>query len=121
MAWPTKVSGKSYNSNTGFAAFCGGYNKKVLSSKIFCRRCRICENAKRNNNLPKEHDCVQNYPTDGSSKAMEPLAILHIASKAPKEKKFIAHWITSNDDSVMCAHLKHKVSNNRSDKGKLPP
>ena len=118
MDWPTKGSGKSYNSNTGSGAFCGGYTKKVLSLKIFCRRCRVCENAKRREDLSKEHDCVQNYPSDGSSKSMEPLTILHIATEAPK-KKFVLHWITSDDDSVMCAHLKHKVSNLKSDKGKL--
>ena len=35
MGWPIKGSGKSYNSNTGFGSFRGGYTKKVLSSKIF--------------------------------------------------------------------------------------
>ena len=118
MGWPTKGSGKSYNSNTGFRSLCGAYTQKVMMSKIFCRRCRVCENAKQKHTPPNKHDCVQNYPTNGSSKSMEPLAILEIASKSPTQG-FITHWIVSDDDTVMRAHLKHKKSFNKKDKGKL--
>ena len=42
MAWPTKGSGKSYNSHTGFGNMVGGYSNKILFSKILCRLCRRC-------------------------------------------------------------------------------
>ena len=34
MGWPTKGSGKAYNSNTGFGSFVGGYSKKVCCSHL---------------------------------------------------------------------------------------
>ena len=120
MGWPTKGSGKSYNSNTGFGSYCGAYTKKVMMSKIFCRRCRVCEVAKQKHTPPNKHDCVQNYPTAGSSKSMEPKAILDIAIESPTTRGFITDWIVSDDDTVMRAHLRHKKSPNKSDKGKLP-
>ena len=119
MGWPTKGSGKSYNSNTGFANFLGVYTKGVLSSQIYCRRCRVCENAKKKHTPPNKHDCVQNWATDLSSKSMEPAAILKIVTEAPS-RGYIVHWIVSDDDSVMRAHLKHKTSTSKTDKGKLP-
>ena len=30
MGWPTKGSGKSYNSHTGFGSFIGAYSQKKL-------------------------------------------------------------------------------------------
>ena len=106
MGWPTKGSGKSYNSNTGFGAFCGGYTKGVIISRVLCRRCRVCEIAKRKHTPPKMHDCIQNYSSEASSKGMEPLAILEMAVEAPT-RGFVMDWMVSDDDSVMCAHLKH--------------
>ena len=47
MGWPTKGSGKSYNFHTGFASMIGGCSDKALYSMIFCRLCRICDEAKR--------------------------------------------------------------------------
>ena len=76
MGWPTKGSGRNYNSHTGFGSFLGAYTQKVLLSKIYCRRCRVCEIAKRKFTPPNKHVCVQNYPSDASSKSMEPAAIL---------------------------------------------
>lgn len=66
MGWPTKGSGKSYNSNTGFGHFVGAYTKKALMSKVYCCRCRVCENARLKMTPPKQHDCVQNWPTNQS-------------------------------------------------------
>ena len=120
MGWPTKGCGLNFNSNTGFAAYCGGYTKKVLMSRILCRMCRICEIAKRRNTPPNKHDCIQNYPTNGPSKSMEACAILDMVTKSPTEAGFVMHWIVSDDDSVMRAHCKYRRSTNKKDKGKLP-
>ena len=120
MGWPTKGSGHSYNSNAGFGAFVGACAKKVLMSHAYCKRCKVCENAKLKNTPPNKHDCVQNYDTDLSSKAMEPAAILFMATEAPSQRQFVMHWIISDDDSVMRAHLKHPKPHLQKDKGKLP-
>ena len=119
MGWPTKGSGKSYNSNTGFGAFCGGYTNGVIISRVLCRRCRVCEIAKRKHTPPQMHDCIQNYSSEASSKGMEPLAILEMAVEAPT-RGFVMDWIVSDDDSVMRAHLKHNKGGGTKDKGKLP-
>ena len=100
----------------------GAYTHKGLMSKLFCRRCRFCENAKRKNVAVKPHKCVQNYPTDQSSKSMEAAAILDMAIHSAAQMKFVVSTIVSDDDSTMRAHLRHKVDpNNDKDKGKLPP
>jgi len=66
MGWPTKGTSRNYNSHTGFGCFVGAYTHKILMSRIFCRWCRICEIAKTTNTPPRQHDCIQNWPTDPS-------------------------------------------------------
>ena len=119
MGWPTKGSGRNYNSHTGFGCFVGAHTQKVLMSKIYCRRCRVCELAKRKFTPSKQHLCVQNYPSDGSSKGMEPAAILDMATTCVILRQFVMFWIIADDDSVMRAHLCHPT-NAPKDKGKLP-
>ena len=121
MGWPTKGTGKNYNSHTGFGHFMGAYTQKVLMSKIFCRRCRFCLSVQRKDVQVKAHNCVQNYPTDESSKGMEAAAILDMSINCITERKFVMRTIVSDDDSVMRAHVRHKISDAKSDKGKLPP
>ena len=53
MGWPTKGTGSNYNSHTGFGNLLGAYTKKVMLSHIYCRRCRVCETAKRKKKNPK--------------------------------------------------------------------
>ena len=119
MAWPTKGSGRSYNSHTGFGQCVGVYSKKVLDSKIYCRVCRGCDVANRLNKKTKQnHECVKNW--EGSSKSMEPAAIVDMVTNAPK-KGYIIGSIVSDDDSTMKAQLRHKQEpQNPKDKGKLP-
>ena len=121
MGWPTKGTGKNYNSHTGFGSLLGGYTKKVMMSKIYCRKCRYCDSASRRNVEAKAHDCVKNYPSDKSSKSMEAAAILQMVSESVVSRKFVVKSITSDDDSVMRAHLRHNRNPDDSkDKGKLP-
>ena len=81
MAWPTKGSGKSYNSHTGFGQCVGVYTKKVVDSQIYCRLCRVCDVAERTGQEKRKHICIKNW--EGSSKSMEPSAILAMVSRAP--------------------------------------
>ena len=107
MGWPTKGSGKNFNSNTGFAAYCGAYTHKVMMSHIYCRRCRVCSNAKAKNSPPNKHDCVQNYATELPSKSMESAAILHMITESPGKRGIVMDWIVADDDCVMRAHLRY--------------
>ena len=61
MGWPTKGTGKKYNSHTGFGAYLEEYNNKVLMSHILCRICRICKVAKKKQTPVQRHGCVQNW------------------------------------------------------------
>ena len=50
---------------------------------------------------------------------MEAAAILHMAINSVSERKFVMRWIVADDDSVMCAYLRHPKDTPK-DKGKLP-
>ena len=90
-AWPTKVSGRSYNSNCCYARLVGGETKKLISSIMYCRVCQTCTVAERKGKKAKAHNCVKNY--EGISKGMESSAILHMAVNAPKQG-FV--WLSSS-------------------------
>ena len=118
MGWPTKGSGKSYNSHTGFGHQIGCYTSKVLNSIILCRYCKTCERAKQTNIKAREHDCIKNW--DASSKAMEPHGILDLVCNSATDRGYVTDWIVSDDDTSMRAILKHKKTDSDTDKGKLP-
>ena len=106
MGWPTKGSGKSYNSHTGFGHMVTCYLKKVVYSKILCRLCRICEVAAKEGMKAKEHNCIKNW-TD-TSKRMESAAILQMLTSCQDQRKFVTQWIISDDDSTMRAQMIRK-------------
>ena len=89
-------------------------------SRILCRRCRICEVAKQKIMPVRKHNCIQNWKTEQSSKSMEAAAILWMAINSVPLMGFVMLWIISDDDNVMRAHLRHKKSDHKKDKGKLP-
>ena len=107
MGWPTKGTGSNYNSHTGFGSFIGAYNKKIIMSLIFCRRCRVCEVAKQKFTPVRKHECVQNWASDQSSKSMESAMILSMACNSVARRQFVMNWIVSDDDNVMCAYSHH--------------
>lgn len=118
MGWPTKGSGRSYNSHTGFGCMMGAYTKKVVYSCILSRLCRICDTAKSLGVTPRMHNCIKNC--DCTSKRMESIAILRMVSSCPKFRKFVSDWIISDDDSSMRAILQHFDPDDPKDKGLLP-
>ena len=88
-------------------------------SKVYCRRCRYCEVSALNKRPAANHLCVQNWPSNQSSKAMEPAAILDMAINSVPKRNFVIGTIISDDDSTMHVHLRHP-SDDPGDKGKLP-
>ena len=129
-AWPTKGSGNQYNSLTAFGRLLGGYTQKVIDSRVLNRLCRLCEVAKRKGKKVRKHDCIKNFT--GSAKAMEAEAIFQMVTSAPS-LGHVVHWLVSDDDSVMRAHLRHPLQPDpndtaavqrqkmKKDKGRLPP
>ena len=69
----------------------------------------------------RNHDCIQNWNSNQSSKSMEAACILHLAINSVPDRGFVMRMIISDDDNVMRAHLRHpNVKKSRLDKGKLP-
>lgn len=68
MGWPTKGSGRSYDSLSGTAGLIGYFSKKILSQVVLNRKCRKCDLGCSKD----KHDCRPNF--EGSAKAMEPKA-----------------------------------------------
>ena len=68
----------------------------------------------------RKHKCIQNWKTEQYSKIMESAAILWMVINSITLMGFIMRWIVSDDDNVMRAHMRHKKSDHKKDKGKLP-
>lgn len=78
MGWPTKGSGRSYDSLSGTGGYIGYFSKKVMAQVILNRKCRMCDLGH-----PKsDHDCKSNF--SGSAKAMEPEAARLLVSDCQK-------------------------------------
>ncbi|KAK0077763.1 hypothetical protein PV326_009843, partial [Microctonus aethiopoides] len=68
MGWPTKGSGRCYDSLPGTAGLIGYFSNKILSQVVLNRKCRKCDLGCSKD----KHDCRLNF--EGSAKAMEPKA-----------------------------------------------
>ena len=76
----------------------------MLDLQIYRRICCICKAAERLKKHLKKHNCVKNY--EGSSKGMESAAIVEMVKRAPS-RGYVIHWIVSDDNSTMHAHVDH--------------
>ena len=100
MGWPTRGTGREYDSLSGAAAMIGFFSKKVLSYTSKNRKCRLCDLGYD----PKDHDCRKNF--DGSAKAMEPAAAAELANQNPIFEAFkveLGIMIEDNDSSSISA------------------
>ena len=116
MGWSKRLSGNSYDSQSGHSYAIGLYGQKIIDFCTYCKVCNICEQAKIKNLMHKKHYCAKNW--EGPSNSMEASTILKICAQAPLKGYQVG--VISDDDTTMCAHLKHKKSNHKKDKGKLP-
>ncbi|XP_062570471.1 uncharacterized protein LOC134232508 [Saccostrea cucullata] len=55
--WQTRSSGRKYNSYSGHSSLIGDKSGKIVRYDYRCRKCRLCENAKRKGIQPIDHDC----------------------------------------------------------------
>lgn len=118
MGWSKRSSGHRYDSLSGHAFMCGCRSGMIISAIITAKECRLCSYYEHQNKEPPDHDCPRNYT--GSSKAMEPDAVLSLYDNMFYDslKKIALRSIVSDDDSTMKALLKHPSNHKR---GKLNP
>ena len=107
MAWQRRSSGRIYDSLSGHAFLVGGLTKKVVNAVVLCKKCKVCEIAKKQKKNCCEHICPINYQV--TSKAMEASAALRLVTQC-WENGFWVHQLVCDDDSSTRANLRHSWS-----------
>ena len=104
MGWQRQ--GKGHNSSTGHAAGMGLTYGKVMDYTTRTKSCRFCTNATKNGKESKQHNCRLNHTA--SSKAMEPMAAVHLFTESMKSHVKLSVYV-GDEDSTTAAHIKEKV------------
>lgn len=90
---------------SGHAFMVGMLLRKPLAWWLYSKHCAGCKRRDINGNIPPHEDtCVKNY--NGSSKSMEPNAVLQMYIQLYRESKVTLGMIVSDDDTSMRAKLK---------------
>ena len=79
MGWNKRSSSNRYDSLSGHELMIGYLSKKTVENIVSSKMCRVCNSAEENSEDPPDHICPKNY--DGSSKAIETEATLHLYKK----------------------------------------
>ena len=109
MGWQGKGSGNSYNSLSGDAIFVGSKTRKPISWHVMGKGCSQCNgwnrSAKGKLGEPcPEHACRKTW--NGSSGAMEPVALLNMFIELYNNHQVILQCIVTDDDSSIKSKLK---------------
>jgi len=104
MGWQKR--GKGNNSSAGHAAVMGLTNGKVMDYTTKTKSCRVCTNGKKSGKEAKQHDCRLNHTA--SSKAVEPMAAVHLFTDSLKSNVKLSVYI-GDEDSTTAAHIREKV------------
>jgi len=109
MGWQGRSSGNAYSSLSGDAVLVGQRTRKPIAWHVMGKACSFCQGWKRGikgkNNKPiPDHDCRATW--DGSSGAMEPVAILNMVVLLHQNWSVIVKDIITDDDSSMKAKFK---------------
>ena len=107
MGWQKRSSGRKYDSPSGHMFLIGSSTNKIIEYDLKCVSCTICLSAKKNNKVPKPHNCFKNF--DGHAKAMEAVSAAELVSRISKDCNGLARVATmiSDDDSSMRSHCSH--------------
>ena len=86
----------------------GCLSKKIIEAIVSSKMCRVCSSVQENDEEPSDDVCPKNY--DGSSKAMEVNAALHLYKDLYQNsnKKLYLKAIVADGDYSMRSLLKHK-------------
>ena len=76
MGWQKRSSGNRYDSISGHALKIGVLSDKILTAAVSSKMCITCSKAENIDEEPPDHICPKHY--EGSSKAMEVDAVLHL-------------------------------------------
>ena len=101
MGWQKR--GKGHNSSTGHAAVMGLTYGKVMDYTTRTKSCRVCTNAKKTGKEAKQHNCRVNHTA--SSKAMEPMAAVHLFTKSLNSDVKLSVYV-GDEDFTTAAHIK---------------
>lgn len=100
MGWPTRGTGRSYDSLSGFAVLIGYFSKKILDYVGLNRKCNKCDKGH-----PADYPgCRKHFI--GSAKAMEPRAAAIFASESSILKECGLQWaipICDNDSGIVAS------------------
>ena len=106
-----KIGKNGGDSRTGHNFCLGAETQGIIAAQPFSQNCRICELAEKTGNPIRDHRCPRNFPTDLSSKAMEPMgAVQHCIDIANSVHNVYVHTFIGDDDSTTRANLKHSYA-----------
>ena len=100
MGWPTRGTGRNYETLSGHAALMGHFSKTVLSYVLLNRKCRMCDLGHR----VDDHNCRLNF--EGSAKAMESRAAVLLTNNNSILNECnlqVGVMIADNNSSSICA------------------
>jgi len=109
MGWQGKGSGNSYNSMSGDAIYVGSKTRKQIAWHVMGKGCSTC-NGWKHSVKAKEgavcppHSCRKTW--NGSSGAMEPVALLNVFVELHNNHHVICSCIVTDDDSSIKSKLK---------------
>ena len=118
MGWQQKGSGRKRNSKSGHALIFAMLSRKAIALETCSKHCGYCKTWYTQHTIAEEvppHNCFINH--EGSSGAMEPVAILRMYIRLYKQHQVIVARLVADDDSSMKAKLKwsnedYKLNNN---------
>ena len=112
MGWQKRSSGRLYNSNTGHAVLVGKETRLPVAFSLKSKICTKCDFGAHHNVCFKNH-----Y---GSSKAMEPAAILEMTVHLFDKHNVVVRSIISDDDSSIKAKLRYSNEDYFAKHGEYP-
>ena len=86
----------------------GCLTKKVIGYDVMNKTCRICYEAAKKKETPRQHDCRQNW--DGSAKGMEPAMAVNII-KDIHEKGHSVRKLVMDDDATTISKVHNEIDN----------
>ena len=105
--------GNRCDSLSGHTLMIGCLSKKIITGIVSSNICRQCSKEEENDTEPPQHVCSRNY--NGSSKAMEVDAVLHLYIEIFERlsKMLYLKTIVADDDSSMRVLFKHQNNNTK--------
>lgn len=102
MGWQQRKP--SLDSLSGHAFLFGCRTRKPMWWCVKAKYCRVCSKCENEGDVPAHDNCPANHV--GSSKSMEPLAVVDVAQHMHKRFKCELKYLIADDDSTMKANCR---------------